>query len=189
MASRTPFDKIILGIDPGTNAMGYGIIGLKGKSVTYVACGVIKLHKLTNHAVKLEQIFKQCSELIGEHLPDEIALESPFFGKNVQSMLKLGRAQGVAMAAALNKGLPVYEYAPKRVKQAITGSGNSSKEQLAGMLKTILSNPLTDQTTDATDALGVAVCHFFSGGNDQMETGKNKGGWGKFLKDNPGRLH
>jgi crossover junction endodeoxyribonuclease RuvC len=188
MPSTLGFDKIILGIDPGTNAMGYGVIGLNGKTACYITCGIIKLQKLSNHAVKLEQIFKQCSELIAEHLPDEVALEAPFYGKNVQSMLKLGRAQGVAMAAALNKGLPVFEYAPKRVKQSITGSGNSSKEQLAGMLKTILSHPLTDEGLDATDALGVAVCHFFSGGNDQMAVSQKKGGWGQFLKDNPDRI-
>lgn len=189
------FDKIILGIDPGTNIMGYGVLGIKGKKLTLISIGVIMLDKLENHALKLQSILERNLALIDQYHPDEVALEAPFFGKNVQSMLKLGRAQGVAMAAALHRGIPIFEYAPRRVKQAITGSGNASKEQVAGMIKTLLSLDTLPKDFDATDAMAVAVCHYFSGGIEQNLNAKAKSksnakytGWKAFVSDNPDKL-
>ena len=134
------FDKIILGIDPGTNILGYGLIGITNKKMTLVSTGIVRMSKLENHQMKLKKIFESITHIIEEYYPDEVAVEAPFFGKNVQSMLKLGRAQGVAMAATLVKGLPIEEYSPRKVKQSITGNGASSKEQVAKMLQTILDS-------------------------------------------------
>lgn len=131
-------DKIILGLDPGTTTMGYGIIRIRKNKMEMISTGVIHLHKLENHELKLKKIFEKVSFLVEEYLPDEVAVEAPFFGKNVQSMLKLGRAQGVAMAAVLTRDLPIQEYAPRKIKQAITGNGNASKEQVAKMLQSLL---------------------------------------------------
>jgi crossover junction endodeoxyribonuclease RuvC len=178
-------DKIILGLDPGTNVMGYGIIGVKKKQLFLVNTGVIHLQKLENHQMKLKSIFEKVSFLVKEYLPDEVAVEAPFFGKNVQSMLKLGRAQGVAMAAVLTHDLPVVEYSPKKIKQSITGNGNASKEQVAGMLQNILNFKELPKYLDATDGLAAAVCHHFQGG--QSETRKSYSGWDAFLKENPDR--
>lgn len=178
-------EKIILGIDPGTNVMGYGLINCKGQKISLIQFGVIHLSKYKNHEIKLKKIYQRISELITEYLPDEVALEAPFYGKNVQSMLKLGRAQGVAMAAALNKDIPINEYAPKRVKQAVTGNGNASKEQVAAMIKTLLKFDETPKLMDATDALAVALCHHFSFG--QKNTGSAKS-WKSFIADNPKRI-
>lgn len=178
-------EKIILGIDPGTNVMGYGLINCKGQKISLIQFGVIHLSKYKNHEIKLKKIYQRISELIVEYLPDEVALEAPFYGKNVQSMLKLGRAQGVAMAAALNKDIPINEYAPKRVKQAVTGNGNASKEQVAAMIKTLLKFDETPKLMDATDALAVALCHHFSFG--QKNTGGAKS-WKSFIADNPKRI-
>lgn len=178
-------EKIILGIDPGTNVMGYGLIHIKGQKISLIQFGVIHLSKYKNHEVKLKKIYDRISELISEYLPDEVALEAPFYGKNVQSMLKLGRAQGVAMAAALNRNIPINEYAPKRVKQAVTGNGNASKEQVASMIKTLLKFDETPKLMDATDALAVALCHHFSF-NAIANSGSKS--WKSFISDNPGRV-
>ncbi len=179
-------DKIILGLDPGTTTMGYGVIAIRKKKMSLVTTGVIHLHKLENHELKLKKIFEKVSFLAKEYLPDEVAIEAPFFGKNVQSMLKLGRAQGVAMAAVLTRDIPITEYAPRKIKQAITGSGNASKEQVAGMLKSLLNLKELPKKLDATDGLAAAVCHHFQSGK-QAGTSKSYSGWEAFVKDNPNR--
>jgi crossover junction endodeoxyribonuclease RuvC len=180
------FDKIVLGIDPGTNLMGYGVIGSLGNQFHLISMGAIQLGKYENHAMKLRAIFERITGIIESYHPDEVALEAPFFGKNVQSMLKLGRAQGVAMAAALNRNVPICEYAPKRVKQAVTGNGNASKEQVAAMVKNLLHLKETPSSYDATDATAVALCHFFQN-NKPTSTGKSHKTWDSFLKANPDR--
>jgi crossover junction endodeoxyribonuclease RuvC len=177
-------EKIILGIDPGTQVMGYGIIRVTGGNMDVLQLGVIRLNKYPEHELKLKKIFDRVIGLINEFHPDEIALEAPFFGKNVQSMLKLGRAQGVAMAAALSREIPIVEYAPKKVKQSVTGNGNASKEQVAAMLKTLLKFEPTGNLLDATDALAVAVCHQFQGGKTVVSSKS----WKAFLTQNPGRV-
>ena len=179
-------ERVILGIDPGTNIMGYGLIQQNGNKINLITMGIIKLGKYDNHALKLKKIFERCLALIEEYHPDEMSLEAPFFGKNVQSMLKLGRAQGVAMAAGLYKDIPIFEYSPKKIKQSITGNGNASKEQVAGMLKTLVNFKEMPEYLDATDGLAAAVCHFFQG--DLTNTGKSYSNWKSFLKDNPKRL-
>lgn len=179
-------DKIILGLDPGTTTMGYGIIAIKKKSMTMITTGVIHLHKFENHELKLKTIFEKVTYLTKEYLPDEVAIEAPFFGKNVQSMLKLGRAQGVAMAAVLIRDIPIQEYAPRKIKQAITGNGNASKEQVAEMLKSLLKLKELPKKLDATDGLAAAVCHHFQGGTAGTNK-KSYTGWAAFLKDNPDR--
>ena len=179
-------DKIILGMDPGTSIMGYGIVHVKNKKLHLVTMGVIHLSKLPEHSDKLKRIFERTLQLIDTYNPDEFAVEAPFYGKNVQSMLKLGRAQGVAMAAVLTKDLPIQEYAPRKIKQAITGNGNASKEQVAKMLQSLLKLKELPKKLDATDGLAAAVCHFFQGG--KTDSGKkNYSGWGSFVKDNPDR--
>lgn len=179
-------DKIILGIDPGTTIMGYGIIHVKGKKVTLVAFGIIELQKLATHPDKLKRIFDRLDGLIKEFKPDEMAIEAPFFGKNVQSMLKLGRAQGVAIAASLLHNVPFEEYSPRRIKQAITGSGAASKEQVAKMLQNILKFKEMPKHLDATDGLGVALCHHYSKGVGEHNKSKSSD-WSSFVKNNPGR--
>lgn len=179
-------DKIILGLDPGTTVMGYGVISVKGSKLSAVSMGVIHLHKLESHELKLKRIFEKVRFLVDEYLPDEVAIEAPFFGKNVQSMLKLGRAQGVAMAAVLMRDLPIKEYAPRKIKQAVTGNGNASKEQVAAMLKTILKFSEIPKYLDATDGLAAAVCHHYQSksiGGD----GKSYSSWESFVKKNPKR--
>ncbi len=177
-------EKIILGLDPGTSVMGYGVIKITGNKMTMLQYGVIHLSKYANHEIKLRKIFDRVTSLIEDYLPDEVALEAPFYGKNIQSMLKLGRAQGVAMAAALQKDLPISEYAPKKVKMSVTGNGNASKEQVAEMLKTLLGIKEIPKLLDATDALGVAICHHF-----QEKSGtKGPKSWKSFISDNPGRV-
>lgn len=176
-------DKIVLGIDPGTNVMGYGLIHIKGIKMELIVMGVLRLEKIEDPALKLKKIFERVITLIDEYKPDELAIEAPFFGKNVQSMLKLGRAQGVAIAGALSRNLMVNEYSPKKIKQSITGSGNASKEQVAAMLKTLLNFQETPEFLDATDGLAAAVCHHF-----QRKPGSAKKaytGWKAFLVDNP----
>ena len=188
-------ERIILGLDPGTRIMGYGVIRVKDNQLSVIRYGIINLTKYPNQALKLKRIAERVNELIENYMPDEVALEAPFYGKNVQTTLKLGRAQGVAMATALVKGIPIAEYAPRRIKQAVTGSGTASKEQVAAMLKAILNfKPEKDIKLDATDALGVAVCHYFQN-NDlkqnnapKPKTNKKSGGWGDFVKDNPNRI-
>ena len=180
-------EKIILGIDPGTSVMGFGIISvIKGK-MKLVAIDELVMKKEPNHEIKLKRIFDKTLALIDEFHPDEVALEAPFYGKNVQSMLKLGRAQGVAMAASLHRDIPITEYSPKKVKMAITGNGNASKEQVAGMLQNLLNlKEFPTKYLDASDGLAVAVCHSFNLG--KPENDKNYTGWASFLKQNPDRL-
>lgn len=177
-------EKIILGLDPGTTVMGYGIVAIKGSSVQLIQFGVIHLSKYEGHELKLKKIFDRVISLLDEYKPDEVALEAPFFGKNVQSMLKLGRAQGVAMAAALSREIAIVEYAPKKVKQSVTGNGNASKEQVAKMLMTLLKIKELPKLLDATDALAVALCHHFQKGSGKT-TSKS---WSTFLSENPGRV-
>jgi crossover junction endodeoxyribonuclease RuvC len=177
-------EKIILGLDPGTNIMGYGIVIVKGSKLTLVQFGVIHLNKYSTHALKLKKIFERVLSLLDEYHPDEVALEAPFFGKNVQSMLKLGRAQGVAMSAALYREIPIVEYAPKKIKQSVTGNGNASKEQVAKMIMMLLGIKELPKLLDATDALAVALCHHFQKGSNELKTKS----WDSFVKENPGRL-
>ncbi|WP_026474541.1 crossover junction endodeoxyribonuclease RuvC [Alkaliflexus imshenetskii] len=185
---KAPGEKIILGIDPGTTVMGYGVLRVDGNRPSLVAMGVLELHKYEDHYLKLKRIFDRVVQLIDTYHPDELAIEAPFFGKNVQSMLKLGRAQGVAMAAALSRSLPIYEYAPLRIKQAITGRGNASKEQVALFLKQYLKLQQVDDQKylDATDGLAAAVCHFFQARNPVAEKGVKS--WKEFINKNPGRV-
>lgn len=180
-------EKIILGIDPGTNLMGYGIIAVNQQKIKLVCMGVIDLKKMGDHYLKLGKIFEKVTSIIDQYHPDELAIEAPFYGKNVQSMLKLGRAQGVAMAAALARQMPIFEYSPRKVKMAITGQGASSKEQVAAMLKSILKEKeLPESTFDATDALGIAVCHHFQSSSPIPDNKYNS--WTEFISKNPKRL-
>ena len=179
-------DKIILGIDPGTTIMGYGLIHIKENQMELIQMGVLHLSKLSSHELKLKRIFERTLQLVDEYKPDELAVEAPFFGKNVQSMLKLGRAQGVAMSAALYRDIPIFEYAPKKIKMAITGKGTASKEQVAAMLKSLLNIKEMPKHLDATDGLAAAVCHYFQ--RDPSGTEEKYTGWGSFLKDNPDKL-
>lgn len=178
-------EKVILGLDPGTNVMGYGVVVVRGSKLTLLQFGVIHLSKYNGHELKLKKIFDRVLSLVDEYHPDEVALEAPFFGKNVQSMLKLGRAQGVAMSAALYREIPIIEYAPKKVKQSVTGNGNASKEQVAKMIMMLLGITEVPKLLDATDALAVALCHHFQ--KDGGATSKSKS-WESFVKDNPSRL-
>ena len=181
-----PTDKIILGIDPGTTIMGYGLIHIKEGKMTLIQMGVLNLSKLQTHELKLKRIFDQTLAMIDEYKPDELSVEAPFFGKNVQSMLKLGRAQGVAMAAGLYRDIPIFEYAPKKIKMAITGNGTASKEQVAAMLQSLLNIEAMPKHLDATDGLAAAVCHHFQ--RNPSGSGKSYSGWGSFLKANPDKL-
>jgi crossover junction endodeoxyribonuclease RuvC len=178
--------KIILGIDPGTTIMGYGIVkGLK-KTPVLVALGVVELGKFRDHYVKIRKIFERTLHLIDQYHPDELAIEAPFYGKNVQSMLKLGRAQGAAISAALSRDMPIFEYAPKKIKMSITGQGNASKEQVASILQGMLSIPELPKNLDATDGLAAAVCHFYQ--NVLPETGGSYNSWKDFIAKNPKRI-
>jgi len=180
----TGVERIILGLDPGTNVMGYGVILVQRSKMKLLQFGVIHLSKYRSHELKLKKIFERVSNLIEEFSPDEVALEAPFYGKNVQSMLKLGRAQGVAMAAALKNDIPITEYAPKKVKQSVTGNGNASKEQVAEMIKTLLQFSEQPRLLDATDALAVALCHHFQFGS--RKNGSKS--WKSFVTENPDRI-
>lgn len=189
----SPAERIILGIDPGTTVMGYGILMVEQGKARLIEAGAIRFPATDDHSLKLRAIFRETLAIIERHCPDELAIEAQFFGKNVQSMLKLGRAQGVAIAAALQRELAITEYAPKRVKQSITGNGNASKEQVAAMLLSILGLKELPSSTDATDALAVAVCHHFAstGRGSRAITrssGGGKGGWGAFVRSNPDRV-
>lgn len=181
-------EKIILGIDPGTTIMGYGVLCIIGNTPRLVAMGIVDLRKFSNHYLKLRHIHERVLGIIESYLPDELAIEAPFFGKNVQSMLKLGRAQGVAMAAALSRDIPITEYAPLKIKMSITGNGQASKEQVAGMLQRILHIAPEEMPTfmDATDGLAAAYCHFLQMGRPSLEKGYS--GWKDFIAKNPGRL-
>ncbi len=182
-------EKIILGIDPGTNILGYGIIRGSGKNdMKLIVLGVIELGKFGDHYLKLKTIYERIQMLVDQYLPDEVAIEAPFFGKNVQSMLKLGRAQGVAMAAVLSRSIPIFEYAPRKIKQSITGSGSASKEQVAIMLKTLLKEKdFSQDYFDATDGLAAAVCHFYQQSSTLGGTSKASS-WESFIKQNPDRV-
>jgi crossover junction endodeoxyribonuclease RuvC len=177
-------EKIILGLDPGTNIMGYGLIMINGSRMKVIQFGVINMGKYGDHALKLKKIFERVLALVDEYKPDEVALEAPFYGKNIQSMLKLGRAQGVAMSAALYREIPITEYAPKKVKQSVTGNGNASKEQVAKMLMQIFSIKELPKLLDSTDALAVAVCHHYQNGSIKSKSSS----WGAFLKENPEKM-
>ena len=180
--------KRILGIDPGTNVLGFAIIDADKKEVKVLEMGVVTFaHISDDHTVKLRYIFEQVQDLIRIHLPSEMAIEAPFFGKNVQSMLKLGRAQGVAIAAGMVNNLAITEYMPKKIKQAVTGNGNASKEQVAGMLENILHTKFTEKYFDATDALATALCHWYQSSRPGLAGNKSYTGWKSFLKDNPQR--
>jgi crossover junction endodeoxyribonuclease RuvC len=179
-------ERIILGIDPGTSVTGYGIIKTSGNVPELIAIGAIDLTKYQDHFLKLKFIFDRTAGIIDEYHPDELAIEAPFYGKNVQSMLKLGRAQGAAIAAALSRSLPVFEYAPRKIKMAITGQGAASKEQVAAMLMNILKFSLEDIRLDATDGLAAALCHFYQSGNPGVE--KKYNSWKDFMNKNPGRV-
>ena len=175
-----------MGIDPGTTIMGFGLIRVVGKRMEFLQLNELILTKYSDHYVKLRLIFERTIELIESFHPDEIAIEAPFFGKNVQSMLKLGRAQGVAMAAGLSRQVPITEYSPKKIKMAITGNGNASKEQVAKMLQQTLGLKELPKNLDSTDGLAAAVCHFYNSGKPMG--GKNYSGWSAFVKQNEGRV-
>ena len=181
-------EKIILGIDPGTTIMGYGVLKVVGTKPEMVALGVIDLRKIGDHYLKLRHIHERVLSIIQGYLPDELAIEAPFFGKNVQSMLKLGRAQGVAMAAALSRDIPITEYAPLKIKMAITGNGQASKEQVADMLQRMLHLKKEEMPSfmDATDALAAAYCHYLQMGRPTTEKGYR--GWKDFVSKNPERV-
>ncbi len=179
-------EKIILGIDPGTTIMGFGIIKVINKQMHFVQMNELMLKKYDDPYVKLKLIFERTLELIDTYHPDEIAIEAPFYGKNVQSMLKLGRAQGVAMAAGLSREIPITEYMPKKIKMAITGNGNASKEQVARMLQSVLKLKSLPKNLDSTDGLAAAVCHFYNEG--RVEVGKSYTGWEAFIKQNPNKV-
>lgn len=180
--------KIILGIDPGTLIMGYGIIAVNGQLMTMIEMQVLKLSGKKGNPERLQLIHQKVEELIKKFRPNEFAIEAPFFGKNVQSMLKLGRAQGVAIAAAMSAGLTVTEYSPKKVKQSITGNGNADKVQVWKMLKQLLALKEEPRYFDATDALAVAVCHHFQMNSLLGNVPKGLKGWEEFIKKNPQRL-
>ncbi len=186
MGDENKYDRVILGIDPGTTIAGYGVIGVNGKDPVLITLGVIDLHKFNDHYLKLKHIFERTSGLIDEYKPDELAIEAPFYGKNVQSMLKLGRAQGASIAAALNRSVPIFEYAPRKIKLSITGVGAASKEQVAAMLMKILGFKEDKILLDATDGLAAALCHFYQ--TIKPLSGKTSGSWKDFIRKNPGRV-
>ena len=180
-------EKIILGIDPGTTIMGFGLIKEVGNKMSLLLLNELILNKLDDHYLRLKHIFERTIDLIEKYHPDEIAIEAPFFGKNVQSMLKLGRAQGVAMAAGLSKEIPITEYSPKKIKMSITGNGNASKEQVAKMLQSLLGIKKLPKNLDSTDGLAAAVCHLYNQ-NNTLSSEKNYSGWSAFVKQNEKRI-
>lgn len=182
------YRKIIIGIDPGTNVTGYGVLGINDKKPELITMGVIKLNKFDDHYMRLRRIFERVTGIINQYLPDEMAIEAPFFGKNVQSMLKLGRAQGVAMAAALNHDIPICEYEPRKIKQKITGNGAASKEQVAEMLRRILYIPKDEMPDflDATDALAAALCHYYE--TSLPTVPKGGGSWKAYIAQHPEKV-
>ncbi len=180
-------DKIILGIDPGTNLMGFGVIDAGGTLPGFIDMGVIDLKKGKGHYHKLRMIYDGTLGLLEAYHPDEVAIEAPFYGKNVQSMLKLGRAQGVAMAAVLSRDIPVHEYAPRKIKLSITSAGDASKEQVAAMLMRMFLLKELPKNLDATDGLAAAVCHFYQRGAGTV-TKKGAGSWEEYIRKNPGRV-
>ncbi|MFI3328601.1 MAG: crossover junction endodeoxyribonuclease RuvC [Rikenellaceae bacterium] len=204
MKSKSEDHYYILGIDPGTNFMGYGVLEVRGSKLSCAVMGVIDMHRIEDPYEKLNTIFRRIGGIIDDYKPREVALEAPFFGENVQSMLKLGRAQGVAIAAAVSRGAAVFEYAPRRIKQAITGQGQASKEQLADMVCSILKAEAPSNKLDATDGMAAALCHYFSsggalkgkvattnikglGGGIKELSKKGSSSWESFMKANPER--
>ncbi len=181
-------DKIILGIDPGTLILGYGLIHERDSGLVMLDCGALKIPASETQPLRLRRIYDFVTAIIEKYRPDEVALEAPFYGKNVQSMLKLGRAQGISMAAAIRFNIPIFEYAPKKVKLAITGNGNASKEQVSSMVMKLLSMMEQPKYLDATDALAVAICH--RGNGKVLTAGEDSKfrNWSSFIKDNPGRV-
>lgn len=181
-------ERIILGVDPGTNVMGYGLLKVVGNKATMLAMGVIDMRREHDPYLRLGRIFERITGVIDEYLPDEMAIEAPFFGKNIQSMLKLGRAQGVAIAAAIRHNVPIHEYAPLKIKVALTGQGLASKQQVAGMLQRLLHIKDEDMTPfmDATDALAAAYCHFLQG--QVPNTEHSYKGWKDFINKNKERV-
>lgn len=188
MTQLKEFDRIIIGIDPGTNVMGYGILGIHQRKPKMIAMGIIQLDKFESHYIRLHKIYTRVLGLVEQYLPDEMAIEAPFFGKNVQSMLKLGRAQGVAMAAALAREVPITEYEPRKIKMAITGNGGASKEQVQEMLRRILEIPRENMPPhlDATDALAAALCHYYE--SQRPHIAKGPSSWKEFIANNPERV-
>ena len=186
--SKTQTERIIMGVDPGTNIMGYGILRVEGRKAEMLALGVIDLRRFPDQYMKLGHIFERITSLIDGYLPDMLAIEAPFFGKNIQSMLKLGRAQGVAIAAAIQRSVPITEYAPAKIKMAITGNGNASKEQVADMLRRMLHTEKEEmgRFLDATDALAAAYCHYLQMG--RPETDHKYGSWKDFVQKNQTRV-
>lgn len=182
------YERIIMGIDPGTNVMGYGVLGVNGKTPELVVMGVIKLSRIGDHYMRLCRIYERVLGLVEQYVPDELSIEAPFCGKNVQSMLKLGRAQGVAMAAALSRQVPIHEYPPTSIKQSVTGRGSATKEQVAEMLRHILHIPREQMPhlLDATDALAAALTHFYESSRPAVAKGPKS--WASFLAQNPGRI-
>lgn len=183
------YERVIMGIDPGTNVMGYGVLGVNGKTPELVVMGVIKLGRIEDRYMRLRRIYDRVLGLVEQYLPDELSIEAPFCGKNVQSMLKLGRAQGVAMAAALSRDVPICEYSPTTIKQSVTGRGGATKEQVAEMLRHILSIPREQMPhlLDATDALAAALTHFYESNKPSAARG-SKSSWADFLSRNPDRI-
>ncbi|WP_129715990.1 crossover junction endodeoxyribonuclease RuvC [Pedobacter sp. SYP-B3415] len=181
-------ERVILGIDPGTSVMGYGVICENGSKNTLQSLGIVKLDHLNDHFSKLRLIFEKTVGLIDAYHPDVLAIEAPFYGKNIQVLLKLGRAQGIAMAAALSRDIPVFEYAPRKIKQSITGNGNATKEQVAAMLQRLLNFKETPEFLDATDGLAVALCHAFQRTPTSSSSSKSYAGWSGFVRDNKSRL-
>lgn len=188
-------EEIILGVDPGTSITGFGIIRVFSKKIELIEMGAIHMSKSDDHADKLKKIFESILSIVEKHHPDYLAIEAPFYGKNVQSMLKLGRAQGVAIAAALYRSIPIFEYSPKKIKQAITGNGNASKEQVSAMLQSLLKFEGHPEYLDATDGLAAAVCHYIqnskpvlSNNKPTKTTKKKSGGWSAYLSENPDKI-
>ena len=184
--TATPVERVIMGIDPGTTVMGYGIIRVSGNVAKLVVLGTLALYKYDDHYTKLQRIFERVTQLIDEYKSGELAIEAPFYGKNVQSMLKLGRAQGTAIAAALARQIPIFEYAPRKIKLAITGQGAASKEQVAKILQHLLKIKELPKDLDATDGLAAAMCHFFQ--NNRPASGKSYENWKDFIGKNPDRV-
>ncbi|MBQ1709437.1 MAG: crossover junction endodeoxyribonuclease RuvC [Bacteroidales bacterium] len=179
--------RIILGIDPGTNLLGYGVILVDKRSVHYVDMGVLDMRKEKDHFLKLNRIFEGVGEIMDRYAPDDMAIEAPFFGKNVQSMLKLGRAQGAAIAAAIHRQIPVFEYAPRKVKMAITGRGDASKEQVKLLMEKTLHQSFDAKFLDASDALAIAMCHFYQLTSPLTDTSSSRN-WKSFVEAHPGRV-
>ncbi len=178
-------ERVILGIDPGTNVMGFGVVKATGAKVQVLHLDVLKLRTNMSQTLKLKSIFDFCLSLTEQYLPDEMAVEAPFYGKNVQSMLKLGRAQGVIMAAALHRNIPIEEYSPRKIKQSITGNGNASKEQVAVLLEKIFAQSLQGTYLDATDGLAVALCHHYQSESSHLRNPQKAGSWSAYLRQNP----